>query len=292
MQQHPKISFNKFLSILLLFGIWFSVVQVTKAVAPNPGHNFNEVGGGAVQGDVIYASSADTFAALAKNTTATRYLSNTGASNNPAWAQVNLANGVTGNLATTSLNGGTGAAATTTWHGDGTWGFVDLSNSVTGNLPVTNLNSGTNAHSGTFWQGNGTWASTTGYTINVQALTSGPADGATVNFGTLPKAPTATANISKVYIRKAGTIKRAEIYVYAGTTAETGEAWSLYVRKNNTTNFLIATVSAAAAERVFSNTALNIPMAAGEYFEIRGIQPTWGTNPTAVIYGGYVYIEE
>lgn len=59
-----------------------------------------------VQGDLIYATGATTLATLAKNVTATRYLSNTGPSNAPAWAQVDLASGVTGALAIT--NGGTG----------------------------------------------------------------------------------------------------------------------------------------------------------------------------------------
>lgn len=53
---------------------------------------------GLSQGDIIYASAANVIAALAKNTTATRYLSNTGSSNNPAWAQIDLTNGVTGIL--------------------------------------------------------------------------------------------------------------------------------------------------------------------------------------------------
>ena len=129
-----------------------------------------------------------------------------------------------------------------------------------------------------------------GYCINVQALVSGPVDGDTVYFGILPKAPVVTANISKIYIRKAGTIKIAEIYCYSGT-AGTNEDWSLYIRKNNLTDTLIATISISANERIFSNVALNIVVAVGDYIEIKSVQPTWATNPETTIYGGYVYIE-
>lgn len=61
------------------------------------------------QGDIIYSSASNTLSALAKSTSATRYLSNTGTSNNPAWAQIDLTNGVTGVLPV--ANGGSGSSA-------------------------------------------------------------------------------------------------------------------------------------------------------------------------------------
>jgi hypothetical protein len=130
----------------------------------------------------------------------------------------------------------------------------------------------------------------TPYTLSVQALTSSPADGATIYFGQLPKAPTTTANISKVYIPKTGTIKRVNIYCYSGT-AGTAENWSAYIRLNNTTDTLIETIGASTNERIFNNESLNISVVAGDYIEIKMINPTWATNPATTIFGGYIYIE-
>ena len=63
-------------------------------------------------GDIIYASGANTPARLAKSTTSTQYLANTGTSNAPDWNEVALGTGVSGTLPVG--NGGTGQTSLTT----------------------------------------------------------------------------------------------------------------------------------------------------------------------------------
>ena len=63
------------------------------------------------QGDIVIASGANALARLAKSTTSTQYLANTGTSNAPAWNEVALDTGVSGTLPVG--NGGTGATTFT-----------------------------------------------------------------------------------------------------------------------------------------------------------------------------------
>ena len=140
----------------------------------------------ATQGDILYASASNTYVALPKNTSATRYLSNTGTSNNPAWAQIDLTNGVTGDLPLSNLAQGTALSVLGVTGGStadnasiaasldhqvlrrsGTslsFGAVALNqtNAVTGALPVANGGTGlATVTSGALLIGAGTSAFTT-----------------------------------------------------------------------------------------------------------------------------------
>jgi len=63
------------------------------------------------QGDIVIASGANALTRLAKSTTSTQYLANTGTSNAPAWNEVALDTGVSGTLPV--ANGGTNATSLT-----------------------------------------------------------------------------------------------------------------------------------------------------------------------------------
>ena len=63
------------------------------------------------QGDIVIASGANTPIRLAKSTTSTQYLANTGSSNAPQWNEVALDTGISGTLPV--ANGGTNATSLT-----------------------------------------------------------------------------------------------------------------------------------------------------------------------------------
>lgn len=82
------------------------------------------------QGDTVYASAANTLAKLPKVSSATRYLSNRGPSNNPSWSTVNLSNGVDGLLHIKNINATGTTDSTTFLRGDGTWSVPVTASSI------------------------------------------------------------------------------------------------------------------------------------------------------------------
>ncbi len=147
------IAYSKTVLMGLCFAfLGYGVVSFVFAAAPNPGHTWSELGdvaatvtqGGtglssASQGDLIYGSATNTFSLLAKNASATRYISNTGTNNNPAWAQIDLSNGVTSTLPV--ANGGTGATSLTANNvilGNGTNAVQFVAPGTSGNVLTSN----------------------------------------------------------------------------------------------------------------------------------------------------------
>ena len=131
-----------------------------------------------------------------------------------------------------------------------------------------------------------------GFVFNVTAASlSTTTDGATIYFGAMAGlAPQTTAALAKVYVPVACTIKAAYIQ-WRAATAGTSESFTMYLRKNNSSDTTIASVSNTSAVKDFQNTGLSLSMAAGDYFEIKCVCPTWATNPATVALSGQIYAE-
>jgi hypothetical protein len=114
-----------------------------------------------------------------------------------------------------------------------------------------------------------------GYAINFGALQTTLAASTPYYFGMTGIAGTTTANIRRVYIPLAGTIK--EIYFYIRSSATSSENWTVSLRLNNATNTTIATIGNTSGDKVFSNSNLNVTVAANDYFEIITTTPAWTT---------------
>lgn len=145
-----------------------------------------------------------------------------------------------------------------------------------------------------FLRGDGTWqvpgGGGLGYSLNVLATTSPMTSGGTHYFGGQAYTLTTLDGAQRIYIPKTGTIKVAYIHFFA-VTIGSGENISVYIRKNSTTDTLVATVGNTNQLRVFSNTGLNISVSQGDFIEVKIVCPTWATTPLQNRWSGVVYVE-
>lgn len=88
------------------------------------------------QGDLLYGSAANTISKLAKGS-AHQYLSSDGATNNPSWEAVNLADGVSGLLPIANINATGTPSSSTFLRGDGAWASPSGSGDVSSNTSVS-----------------------------------------------------------------------------------------------------------------------------------------------------------
>jgi len=146
-------------------------------------------------------------------------------------------------------------------------------------------------HNGTIWDVLVPAGSGMGYVLQVFAMQLvSPVDGATYFVGGAVLAVQTASGVARVYIPKAGSVKCAYIMMYS-LTAGTSESISCYIRKNNSEDTLVGTLSQASNYRVFLNASLNIAFGVGDYLEVKFVCPTWSTNPQNVTFSGSIYIE-
>ncbi len=118
--------------------------------------------------------------------------------------------------------------------------------------------------------------------------------GQTVYWGAQAIGTTSTTDSffgTRQYCHFDGTINVAYVYAEAFGTAGSGESWSMYIRVNATTDYLIGSVASTSAVRSWSNTSLSITITAGDYFCIKMVNPSWATTPTSNRFNAAVYLE-
>ena len=132
---------------------------------------------------------------------------------------------------------------------------------------------------------------TTGFALRFECPNQATmTDGQTLYWGNSNLDRQTSPDLNRIYIPNSGTLTVCYIYGYA-LTAGSGDNWSVYIRLNNTTDYLVQTLGSTDAQRLWSNTSLSIGVSAGDYFEIKEVCPTWSTNPMNHRRSGVIYVE-
>lgn len=108
-----------------------------------------------------------------------------------------------------------------------------------------------------------------------------PSDSKTYYWGnpqSIP--PTETATWRSIYIPVTGVIIKAELTI--NCTHGTAENVTYSIRKNNTTDYALGTAPMTSDNEFPHFTGLNIPIASGDYIEVKEVTPAWVTNPTSL----------
>ena len=94
-----------------------------------------------------------------------------------------------------------------------------------------------------------------------------------------------------VSIPGVGNLTSTESHAQSGT-AGAGAPWGMSIRLDDGTAYWVgANAIAETNRRTRDGSSVRIPDGAGDYIEIKSVQPDWAVNPLTTVYGGYVYIE-
>lgn len=130
-----------------------------------------------------------------------------------------------------------------------------------------------------------------GFPLPIMANTNNnPADSTTYYFGQLASWFATTATYRKIMVPWPGVVRVCSLNW--ACAAGSNEAVVFYVRKNDTTDYLLAddVDMSAVAGNIFK-TDLNIPVVQGDFLHIKMVTPAWATNPTALAFGGTIFVQ-
>lgn len=99
----------------------------------------------------------------------------------------------------------------------------------------------------------------------------------------------ATSAGHRLYVPRAGKIIKA--YVTGGCATGSAETSTISIRLNDTTDTtIVSTLAFNASPIVFSNTALSVAVAVGDFLNVKWVSPAWATNPTSVSFSATLWI--
>jgi len=130
-----------------------------------------------------------------------------------------------------------------------------------------------------------------GYTIFVQADADDAGDNDLVYFCSTPHTPSPNELQRAVFVPKDGKIISASIImnVYSGNVGSAQDV-SVWIRKNRTTDYHIATVADSSTLRIFQNNSLNVDVSRGDIIVIKVQHPSYSTNPGMAGWSGNLFL--
>lgn len=132
--------------------------------------------------------------------------------------------------------------------------------------------------------------------INISHAAYGtPAGGALAHFGAIPVAPQTAGGVLTAFnftMRGNGFIRGCNFVSWASGTPGSAEAWEVYILVNNTTAYLVASVSTTNPIRNFNNSALNISFVDGDLVRMYYKNPaSWSSTPTQIFGQGTLVLQ-
>lgn len=99
-----------------------------------------------------------------------------------------------------------------------------------------------------------------------------------------------TANLgAKIYIPRAGIISK--IYGTFNQSAGSAETSNLYLRVNDTTDYLISNSINLSNGQCPFNASLNISVSVGDFIVLKWITPTWTTKPAYISINSVILVD-